>query len=205
MVILHNRVSGQDEEAEIASPMSEADIDCYVSDWRPVMDAKIEELKRTGQYTLEGLRKHNVEDRHWEWPEKMNDRAGQLQWNSYAVRCGEKTQGLMFVDLLPRCRHHLHAGEHMVYIDLLSTAPWNRPRLAASPVYSGVGLALVTEAILQSREEGFEGRIGLHALPGSEAWYRDKLRMELLGPDSNYSSLLYFEMTKDHATEFLGF
>lgn len=204
MVILQNRISGQDEEAEIASPMSQQDINCYLSDWRPVLNGKINELKHSGQHTYEGLREHNVEDAYWKWPEKMIDRAGQLQWNSYALRCGGKTQGLMFVNLLRRCRHPSQTNEHLVYIDLVSTAPWNRPRLAPNPMYRGVGLVLITEAILQSRDEDFGGRIGLHALPGSEAFYRDKLRMELIGPDPDYQDLLYFEMTEAHATEFLG-
>ncbi|HEX8980818.1 MAG TPA: hypothetical protein VF811_14010 [Parasulfuritortus sp.] len=204
MVILQNLISGQEEEAEIVSPISEEDINCFLSDWQPVLKSKIDELRISGEYTSAGCRRHNVEDAHWEWPAKMIDRAGQLQWNSYAVRCGGKTQGLMFINLLQRCRHPNQANEHMVYIDLVSTAPWNRPRLVLEPTYKGVGLVLITEAILQSRDEGFGGRIGLHALPGSETVYRDKLRMELLGPDPNYQNLNYFEMTEARAIEFLG-
>lgn len=204
MAILQNRVSGQEEDAEIVSPILQADIDCYMSDWRPVLDSKLDELKRTGQYTREGLTKHNVEDAHWKWPEKTIHRARQLQWNSFAIRCGGKTQGLMFVDLLRRCRHASQVNEHMIYIDLVSTAPWNRPRLVSNPLYRGVGFVLITEAILHSQDESFGGRIGLHALPGSEPWYRDKLQMESLGPDPAYQDLHYFEMTKDQATVFLS-
>lgn len=204
MVILQNRVTGQEEPAEVISPISQTDINCYLSDWRPVLESKVDELKRTGQYTLEGLRKHNVEDAHWLWPEKVIDRAGQLQWNSYAVRCNGKTQGLMFIDLLRRCRHASQLNEHLVYIDLVSTAPWNRARLVSNPLYRGVGIVLITEAILQSLDEDFDGRIGLHALPGSEPWYRQELNMESLGPDPTYHGLHYFEMTKDRATEFLS-
>lgn len=204
MVILQNRVSAQDEKAEIVSPISQADINCYQSNWRPVLDSKIDELKRTGQFTPEGCRKYNIEDHHWEWPEKTINRARQLQWNSFAVRCDGKTQGLMFVDMLKRCRHASQVNEHLVYIDLVSTAPWNRARLVPQPLYRGVGLVLITEAILHSLNEGFDGRIALHALPGSEDWYRNELGMESLGPDPAYQQLHYFEMTKDHATEFLS-
>lgn len=204
MIILQNRISGQEEEAEIVSPIAQQDIDCYVSAWRPVLSAKIDELTRTGQNTIEQRRTFNVEDAHWQWPKKAADRAKVLQWNSCAVRCGSKTQGLMFIDLLQRCRHPSQANDGLVYVDLLATAPWNRPRLVADPLYRGVGLVLITEAILLSQDEGFKGRIGLHALPGSEDWYRDNLKMVPLGPDPKYCGLIYFEMTEDHALEFLS-
>jgi hypothetical protein len=204
VITLLNRISGQEELAEIASPIAMSDMDCYVGKWMPVFEGKIAELKSTSQFTREGAARHNVEDSHWQWPAKVKDRTGQLQWNSYALRCAGSTQGLMFVDMLRRCRLESQRNLHMVYIDLLATAPWNRQRLTPQPVYRGVGEALMLEAILQSSEEGFGGRIGLHALPGAESFYRDEWGMESLGVDPNYSDLHYFEMTTQQASELLS-
>jgi hypothetical protein len=105
----------------------------------------------------------------------------------------------MFTNMLRRCRIASQLNEHMVYVDLLSTAPWNRPNLAPKPKYRGVGGVLITEAILQRQEEGFAGGIDLHALPRSEGFYRTQWRMESLGPDPLYSDLHYFEMTSERA------
>ncbi|MCX4141119.1 GNAT family N-acetyltransferase [Paraburkholderia sp. SEWSISQ10-3 4] len=203
MVILQNRLTGKEELAQVVTPIEQFDVNCYLADWKPVLDAEIDNLKRTGQYTRQGVARRNVEDAHWLWAEKVQDRARQLQWNSHALRCGGKTQGLMFVDMLRLCRLPSQQNMHMVYIDLVSTAPWNRPGLTAHPVYRGVGNVLVTEAILHSVDEGFGGRIGLHALPRAESFYRDQWKMVCLGPDPQYSSLPYYELTTERATEFL--
>lgn len=204
MIILQNRLTGQEEPAEVICPIDAFDVACFTNEWRPVLDAKITELKLAGQYTLAGVGENNVEDAHWLWAEKVRDRAGLLQWVSYALRCGGRTQGLMFLDMLKRCRLPSQHDLHLVYIDLVATAPWNRPGLTPEPLYRGVGGALITEAILHSRDEGFGGRIGLHSLPKAEKYYLEQLRMEPLGPDPNYYGLTYFEMTTERATEFLG-
>lgn len=203
-MFLRNRHTGEEEAASIASPIAQGDIDCYAAEWKPVLDSKVEELKRLGQYTKDGVALHNVEDAHWEWPRKVLERAKELRWNSFAVRCAEKTQGMMFVDMVHRCRLAAQSGAHMVYIDLVSTAPWNRPRLSPRPVYRGVGEVLMTEAILLSRDEGFDGRIGLHALPGASDFYRVQWGMEALGADASYDELHYFELTSERAVAFLS-
>lgn len=204
MVILQNRLTGQEEQAQIATPIEQVDVNCYLTEWLPVLDATIDDLKSTGQYTRQGVAQRNVEDAHWMWADKVQQRARQLQWNSFALRCDGKTQGLMFVDMLRRCRLPSQQNLHMVYIDLVSTAPWNRPGLTALPIYRGVGAVLVAEAILLSDAEGFGGRIGLHALPRAESFYRTQWKMESFGPDPAYGNLPYFEMTAERATEFLS-
>lgn len=204
MPLLLNRWTGQDELAEVVSPVAAEDIDCHSNDWLPPIAAKINELKHSNQYTRDGVLQHNVEDAHWEWRQKLAARMGELQWNSFAVRCGGKTQGMMFVNLLRRCRLPGQVNEHMVYVDLVATAPWNRPRLVQRPLYRGAGFVLLVEAIALSEAEGFGGRVGLHTLPGSESWYRTTLGMQTLGADPAYQGLHYFEMTSEHAHTFLA-
>ncbi|WP_186074193.1 hypothetical protein [Burkholderia gladioli] len=203
MILLRNRITGAEVVGEIASPIDASDVECYVTQWKPISDRKIEELKAAGNYTREGVAEHNVEDAHWEWSEKVRDRAGQLQWNSYALRCEGRTQGLMFVNMVHRCRLESQKNMHMVYIDLLATAPWNRRRLSPAPLYRGVGDTLMLEAILLSSEQEFGGRIGLHALPNAVDFYQNQWGMVCMGTDPNYHELPYFELTTEQAAEIL--
>ncbi|MNM13350.1 hypothetical protein D3C81_235400 [compost metagenome] len=204
MTFLQNRLTGLVEPAQVITPIQQLDVDCFIADWRPILDARIDELKRTGLYTLAGVSQHNVEDAHWTWPEKVKQRTGQLQWESFALRCDGRTQGLLYIDMLRRCRLPSQQNLHMVYIDLLATAPWNRRGLTPHPQYRGVGEVLMTEAIFHSNDEGFGGRIGLHSLPAAEKFYRTQWGMESLGPDPDYYGLTYFELTTERATEFMS-
>jgi hypothetical protein len=203
MLELWNRHTQQMEPADLIGRIQLEDVTSFEKRWLPPMEAKLEELRLAGKLTAEEVTHWNVADGHWQWPAKVRDRVGQLQWASYALRCGGDTQGLMFVNLLRRCRMPVQLNQHMVYVDLVSTAPWNRPRLTPKPLYGGVGVIMVAEAVIRSLDEGFDGRIGLHALPGAESLYR-KLNMDCLGPDSSYEGLLYFEITPQQAAALLS-
>lgn len=203
MTWLLNRHTQLLEPAELVERIQPEDITCFLQEWRPPMHAKIAELEKAGQLNRQTVNQWNLEDCMWEWPKKCQDRLGKLEWASFALRCGGKTQGLTFLNLLRRARFPSQLNQHMVYIDLVSTAPWNRPRFSPLPLYRGVGTVLITEAILMSQDEGFEGRIGLHSLPGSEVVYRDKFGMDCLGSDPAYDNLLYYELTPQQAKKLL--
>jgi len=82
-----------------------------------------------------------------------------------------------------------------VYISALATAPWSRPVITNPPTYKGVGGNLVDFAVARSHELGYQGRIGLHALPGALGFHR-KLRLGLLDCGSDPEepdNLVYFE------------
>ena len=202
MIQLFNRHTGQFEDAEL-SPIEARDIGECQSLWMPPIQARVAELKANGQFTLQGVGDANIEDFGWKWAEKYRDRT-ELRWRSYALRCDGRTQGLMFVDLLRRCRLPPSFDSHLVYVDILATAPWNRERLVKTPVYRGVGRVMMAEAINLSLEEGFDGRVGLHALPKANAFYSEKCLMQNLGPDANYENLNYYELTAARADEFLS-
>lgn len=65
---------------------------------------------------------------------------------------------------------------------------------------------LIAAAIQLSIDEGNNGRIGLHSLPQSDAFYRNVCGMSDLGPDANYSEipLRYFEMDEMQAAAFMN-
>lgn len=204
MGYLWNRHTNRLEPAEILDRIEDQDVECFYKHWLPPMQVKLAELKYAGKLNRESVRYWNVEDAHWGWSQKVQERRGQLSWSSYAIRRDGLTQGLMFVNLNHRCRLPSQLNEHMVYVDLVSTAPWNRPRFATNPLYGGVGRVLVIEAIVRSLDEEFGGRIGLHSLPGAEELYRDKLGMECLGPDAGYGGLPYYEFTPQRAAPWLA-
>src|SRR5690606_27231869 len=92
----------------------------------------------------------------------------------------------------------------LVYVDYLEIAPWNLrlPDIGQARRYRGVGGVLLREAILQSLDEGFHGRVGLHSLPQSERFYTD-CGMTGMARDAAKQNLLYFEMTREAATRYM--
>jgi hypothetical protein len=197
---LLNRQTGSWDDAQLFSPISQDNVDDFDKLWRPEFASRLA-LARSRRETLAEA---NLQDAHWDWPGKAKDRNSRLDWTSFGVECDSRTQGLMFVGLASFAREPSQKGDHLAYIDLLATAPWNRPQFTDRPIYKGIGPLLLGTAISLSVDEGFRGRIGLHALPQSEAWYRNVCGMTDLGPDPAYSNLHYFEMTEAQARAFVA-
>lgn len=92
---------------------------------------------------------------------------------------------------------------HLLGVDFLEVAPWNLKYFQPSPMYLGVGSALIREAVHLSHERGLGGRIGLHSLPQAEEFYESRCKMTWLGKDPGYYDLAYFEYTEQQAREFI--
>ncbi len=158
-----------------------------------VTDKHLEDAKTLWEPILEGS---GQDDEYWNWVGKSR-RSKLLPGDElYAIECEGITQGLMMLDVLKkRCQIESQLRRRLVYISALATAPWNRPVITDPPTYKGVGGNLVDFAIARSHELGYQGRIGLHALPGALGFYR-KLRVGLLncGLDPEEpDNLVYFE------------
>ncbi len=93
----------------------------------------------------------------------------------------------------------------LVYVDFIETAPWNWDVAPLGRVgrYRGAGVQLMGLAVRWSLSLGYDGRIGLHALPQAKVFYEQKCGMQDLGPDAAYHHLRYFEMTETAARTFL--
>ncbi|MEP0873982.1 hypothetical protein NDA01_30215 [Trichocoleus desertorum AS-A10] len=89
-------------------------------------------------------------------------------------------------------RSQLPQRDRLIYVEALAVAPWNRRLLENPPYLQGVGRTLLLWARQRSLELGYGGRVGLHALPGSEGFYR-RNQMAEYGPDSDKEGLIYFE------------
>ena len=137
---------------------------------------------------------------HWNWRNKAES-VSNGQHNLLAVECENQVQGLMVVVRAPRAAV-LGPGS-LVYVDYLEAAPWNLRAGTAEPRFIGVGTALLIDAVRLSREEGHEGRVGLHSLPQAEAFYT-RCGFARLGPDPHYYDLPYYECTSQQATAWLA-
>ena len=142
-------------------------------------------------------------DGHWDWAKKMACYWDSLAYNAFALECDAKTQGLMIVNMMKRCRLPKQTNKHLEYVEYVATAPWNRKAITSDRIYRGVGSLLIATAIQLSIDEGNHGRIGLHALPEAETFYKDNCGMINLGLDESHDNLRYFEMTESQATAFM--
>jgi hypothetical protein len=191
--------SGEGVEAELRDAMEEPQLVDWQTAWQPALIAVIAELVKQGV-----PRTQWPQSSHWNWRSKAEQVQGLLAFRGFSVVCESMTQGLMRVDLNKVAQIPTQKGKPLVYVDYLEAAPWNRSELGNQPRYRGVGTALITSAVELSRQEGFKGRIGLHALPQADRFYRETCGMVDLGLDPKYQNLRYFEMTPDHARAFLG-
>ena len=203
IVTLLNKDTAQFEEAHLFRGIDADNLADIEGRWQPLFKLKGQEAIRNGL----SLSDINAEDAHWEWGKKSVFALNQpLLHDIYVLECGGRTQGIMLTTKGgTSCfsRHPDHRRADMLYVELLASAPWNRPRLVSKPIYKGVGRVLLATAVSSSIEQEFDGRIGLHSLPGAEDYYKDVLQMTDFGADANHDDLRYFEFSSNQATSFL--
>ena len=130
-------------------------------------------------------------DGYWSWNYKLRQGNQDARYEAYAIEFEDLTQGLMFLETQWH-RSQLPQRYPLVYIEALATAPWNRRQLADLPYLRGVGRTLLLFARQRSLELGYGGRVGLHALPDSEGFYR-RNQMPEYDTDPDKEDLIYFE------------
>ncbi len=198
---LKDRRTGKEVEATLWHSLEDRHVQDFTGRWKPIFEARLNELRRKGPVTAAIAGEHNVQDSHWQWAQKVEQRREGLAWASFAVEADGVTQGLMFARMDAFAQEPSQLNKPIVDIDLLATAPWNRPQLTDQPQFKGIGRLLLAAAISLSVSEEFAGRIGLHALPQAETWYRDVCGMTDLGIDG--TKMRYFEMTEAQARAFI--
>ncbi len=140
----------------------------------------------------EQLKLHGQEDKFWDWEFKLQSMINkQPNREGYAIEYDGDTQGLMLIETQMH-GSRLSEGKRLIYVDGIASAPWNREIIQSPPQLKGVGTALLAFARNRSIELGYEGRVGLHSLPGAEEFY-DRQGMIDLGEDEDYDDLIYFE------------
>jgi GNAT superfamily N-acetyltransferase len=200
---LWNVTRAASEPAEIWDAITETQLEHWELQWKPELFASLARLKDAGV-----PRQLWPQSRHWNWRAKTEAFEGLLAHPGFSVMCAGITQGLMILDVASqRCRIDSQRGKDVVYVKFLENAPWNRAELLYDPPrYRGVGSILMRTAIERSRHEGFKGRVGLHALPQADDFYRITCGMTDLGadPDPDYQRMRYFEMTSEQAEVFIA-
>lgn len=197
-----DRETGEATNLDLWSPVAERHKDHFLTQWRPIFDRHIEEIRAKGEDVDEAVRLRTLQDAHWQWATKADAIAGRLDWVSFALEGLGVAQGLMFAQTAGFAREPSQAGKPLVKVVLVASAPWNRPALTEVPRFKGIGRILLGAAISLSFHEEFAGRVGLHALPQAETWYRDVCGMTDLGVDA--TGMRYFETTEEQARAFLA-
>ena len=200
--------------ANLFDGITEKNLDDFESKWRPILRQHVNDAHQNctspngnfdRQHFRDELGKLNIQDAAWEWRKKLSAHPQpSLYYKFISLERDGITQGLMSIDLgTRRCRIDSQLNQHVVYIDYLAIAPWNRPQLRNPPLYRMIGRVLVATAISASIDAGFNGRISLHSLPQANDYYENKCNMTALGIDIYKENLTYFEMTPQQAKMFL--
>jgi hypothetical protein len=169
-------------------------------------DCPVETLERVetdwadARRRVAGESASEVEHSHWDWRNKTAAVASG-ESRLLVVGCEGHLQGVMSVSRDGRPAR-LSPGL-IVYVDFLEVAPWNLRSGTAPPRFAGVGSILIAEAVLLSVDLGMGGKVGLHSLPQSEAFY-ERCSMPAVGPDPGYAQLTYFEYNVKQARDFLA-
>jgi GNAT superfamily N-acetyltransferase len=140
------------------------------------------------------------EHSHWNWEDKaeLSEMSGVFQ-TRFGILCQDEIQGLMLVEQKTEfAKLPPDGGKPLLYVVFLETAPHNIEIYVKPRRFCGVGGSLMNAAIDYSREQGYEGRIGLHALPQAEQTYHN-WGMTRCGKDPSHSDLCYFEFTSQQA------
>lgn len=194
------RSDGAFVEAELLDGVRPEDLALVERAWGPTRLEIYEALLKAGV-----PRARWPESLHWDWTKKAPD-LKLLAASGFGIVCEKKWQGL----LLAKTAGHQAAlspdkGKPLVYVDYIETAPWNWriEAIAQEGEWQAVGSLLFRKAVVLSLDEGFRGRLGLHALPQAERYYTEACGMTAVGRDSSKQNLMYFEYTAEQATRFL--
>lgn len=185
-------------EATLLKPVVEDHLLEAQSDWPPI-------LRRVVAEYMAANASSDVKIWQGHWGQKtpqLADPAASIQ----GIHAKGRVQGLikMLVQGQPA---RLATGGEIIYVDLVEAAPWNVGRymkvLAKAPLLKDVGSELMRTAVKESRDRGFDGRVGLHSLKRAEAFY-DAIGMTKTSPDPAKSNLVYYEFTENDANKFYG-
>jgi len=184
--------------ADLFDDITDDHLEMWRSTWLPVIKQKQDE------FDAQNIPKEQRPgDMHWNWDAKLTPYRGQLGLKAYALICEGRLQGMMQVSLIKHAILQEQLGKPVVFIDFLSSAPWNRRDLTNTPEFGRIGSLLFRTAIRLSMEEGFRGRVGLSSLPQSIDFYRNACGMTECGCHPHYPALTNFEITADQAAVLL--
>jgi GNAT superfamily N-acetyltransferase len=145
-------------------------------------------------------RKYEI-DRKWKWAKEVGSHRNQLVWDAVGVICSEDfVEGAMIYRV--DAKSLLDVGEGAIYVELIASAPRNRPWLVTAPLYKGVGSALLLWAVSESYRLGLGGRVWLESTqtPSTLRFYerRGFVRIEEIDDE-----VARFEISRKRAEKWL--
>ena len=147
-------------------------------------------------------------DRHWNWNEIGIEHDGRtLATEKVAIVTGDQAvQGAMMISADP-VSSMLAPGAEALFVELLFTAPRNRPvlRRDRKAFFLGVGTQLLTWGAWMSREKGYEGRLLLDGSPDYVGWYEKRSLQKLEAKPIVFESVTFapMELTRPAAQRLL--
>lgn len=197
---LIRRSDGSLVDVELDTGLRATDLVLIERSWGPVRLDLFNELRASGVD-----RRSFPQSLHWDWTRKVSD-LKLLETTGFGLFFEQRWQGAMLTKTAS-CVSQAESskGKPLVYIDYVEAAPWNWPvpPLGRVGEFRGVGSVLIRRAVEQSVQEGFSGRVGLHALPQAEQFYGEVCGMTPLGHDPTKQNLMCFEFTNEQANRFL--
>jgi hypothetical protein len=190
-VFLRDGTTGEPVEATRIDGIALAEIEVAQTAWAEFLKTALESATEWPEHS------------HWNWVFKAELALARRYYRLVGIEAGDGMQGLMTIAFHQKCRIAEQTNQGMVYIDYLSSAPWNLPQLTPTPRYKAIGQVLIASAIEASFKRGWQGRIGLHSLPQAESFYA-RCGMTDMGKDSAYEGLRYYEMTALQAENYVS-
>jgi len=198
-ITIQRRADDKFVDADLLTGLKPPNLVVVEDEWHPLRSVILQELLAA-----------SVPDT--EWPQSLlwnwSRKAPQLRLlaaSGFGVVYDQKWQGVMLTKTEPyKARLRPDKAKPLVYVDFLEVAPWNWTikKIGRNGLYRLVGSALLWRAVKQSMDEGFHGRVGLHALPQSEGFYiGEPFGMTPIARDPNKEDLLYLELTSEQAQE----
>lgn len=157
------------------------------------------------------LRETQQPDMGWSWSYKLRLAASESRYEAYVIEIDKLAHGVMLLETewhrtqldsqgieryssgdAVRYSYGVAKRSPLVYVEYLASAPWNRRVIEDPPYFVGIGRTLLMFARQRSVELGYGGRVGLHSISESEAFYH-RQGMPDYGADSDRDGLVYFE------------
>lgn len=195
-VLLTEEETGKPVKAELHFDLGPHDLDEIEEAWGPTRrEAARRVAKEKG---IEAVPQHW----HWDWRRK----GSLLRFPTFrclGIRIKDEVQGIVLIDAdRYRARLEPDKSKPLMYIEFLEAAPWNNCQFVTKRRYSPIGARLMEAVIRFSEDEGYHGRVGLHSLRQSEAFY-ERCGMTKMEVDTQKEDLRYYEMSREQAKAFL--
>lgn len=191
---LKDAASDKTVSAQLIFGVTIDEVDEAVALWSPYLRDREAQSGKRAQHS------------HWDWSKKARAINAASNYIIIGVSVGGELQALLLWDEeFEKGRHPGQLGSPLVYVHFVSTAPWNDRDIVDAPRYRGAGTLLIRAAAERSIDLGYKGRLGLHALPQAEEFYRTKCQFADLGEDASgpHKGLRYFEFTPALSSDFI--